>query len=154
MTSAPTRTFPLRLRPGQDLRECLERLARVRGVRAGIVLSAVGSLEDPNIRFAGAERAVTLGGCFEIVSLAGTVCREGAHLHIAVADADGRVLGGHVAFGCRIYTTAELVISELAAVAFARRFDAQTGYRELTITRRWRPLRSRRIALKPVPMRP
>jgi len=37
-----------------------------------------------------------------------------------------------------VYTTAEIVVAELRAVAFARRFDAQTGYRELNIIRRWR----------------
>jgi len=83
------RTLPLRLRPGQDLRATLERVARLRGVRAGFVLSAVGSLEDPCIRFAGAAAAISLPGRFEIVSLSGTLSREGAHLHIAIADAQG-----------------------------------------------------------------
>lgn len=88
------RTFPLRLRPGQDLRAALERLARTRGVRAGIVLSAVGSLEAPCIRFAGAQNPSALPGCFEIVSLTGTVCRDGVHLHAALAGAQGQVVGG------------------------------------------------------------
>jgi len=48
------------------------------------------------------------------------------------------VVGGHVANGRRIYTTAEIVVEELPAVAFARRFDEQTGYWELNIIRRWR----------------
>lgn len=132
------RTLPLRLRPGQDLRASLERLARVRCVRAAVVLSAVGSLENPSIRFAGAAQAVALAGRFEIVCLSGTVSREGAHLHIAIADAQGSVVGGHVVPGCRVYTTAEIVLAELRAAVFARRFDAQSGYRELRIARRWR----------------
>ena len=101
MKGALERALPLRLRPGQDLRASLERLSRVRRLRAGIVLSAVGSLEDPCIRFAGAQRAVSLAGRFEIVALSGTLCRSGAHLHVALAGADGQVVGGHVANGCR-----------------------------------------------------
>jgi predicted DNA-binding protein with PD1-like motif len=93
------------------LRAALERLARIRGVRAGIVLSAVGSLEEPCIRFAGAQHPAALPGRFEIVSLTGTVCREGVHLHVALADAQGHVMGGHVATGCRVHTTAEIVIA-------------------------------------------
>ena len=143
------RTLPLRLRPGQDLRASLERLARVRCVRAAVVLSAVGSLENPRIRFAGAAQTTSLAGRFEIVCLSGTVSREGAHLHIAIADAQGSVMGGHVGPGCRVYTTAEIVLAELRAVAFARRFDAQTGYRELRIGRRWSA-----IGFKPMPRRP
>ena len=108
-------------------------------MRAGIVLSAVGSLEAPCIRFAGAQNPSALPGCFEIVSLTGTVCRDGVHLHAALAGAQGQVVGGHVAAGCHVYTTAEIVIGELFGVVFARRFDGQTGYRELEIARRWRP---------------
>ncbi len=146
MKGALERALPLRLRPGQDLRASLERLSRVRRLRAGIVLSAVGSLDDPCIRLAGAQRAVSLAGRFEIVALSGTLSRSGAHLHVALAGADGQVVGGHGANGCRVYTTAEIVVAELPAVAFARRFDAQTGYRELNILRRWR---SGEAALKP-----
>lgn len=83
MTRPTLRTLPLRLRPGQDLRASLERAVRVRGVRAGIVLSAVGSLKDPRVRLAGAAEATLLPGAFEIVCLTGTLSREGAHLHIA-----------------------------------------------------------------------
>ena len=113
MKGALERALPLRLRPGQDLRASLERLSRVRRLRAGIVLSAVGSLEDPCIRFAGAQRAVSLAGRFEIVALSGTLSRSGAHLHVALAGADGQVVGGHVANGCRVYTTAEIVVGRI-----------------------------------------
>jgi uncharacterized protein len=110
----------------------------MRRMRAAVVLSAVGSLENPCIRFAGAAQATALAGRFEIVCLSGTASREGAHLHIAIADAQGSMIGGHVGPGCRVYTTAEIVLAELRAVVFARRFDPRTGYRELRIGRRWR----------------
>jgi predicted DNA-binding protein with PD1-like motif len=35
--------------------------------------------------------------------------------------------------GCRIYTTAELVIGVLPALVYTREPDLQTGYNELTI---------------------
>jgi uncharacterized protein len=135
------RIHPLRLRPGQDLRESLERFTRIRGVRAAVVLSAVGSLRNPHVRFADDAQPTVLAGSFEILSLAGTLSREGAHLHIAMADSSGTVLGGHLARGCAVHTTAEIVIAELRGIQFARRFDVQTGYRELVIRGRARGLR-------------
>lgn len=98
------RIHPLRLRPGQDLRDSLECYARVRDVRAGVVLSAVGSLCDPSLRFAGNSEATPLAGNFEIVSLVGTLSRAGAHLHMAIADRTEKVLGGHVVRGCAVHT--------------------------------------------------
>ncbi len=129
---------PLRLRPGQDLRESLERFARLRRIRAGVVLSAVGSLCDPSLRLADNGQATLLAGNFEIVSLVGTLSRAGAHLHMAIADRTGAVVGGHLVRGCAVRTTAEIVIAELPGSRFARRFDPETGYRELVIEGRRR----------------
>jgi hypothetical protein len=56
-------------------------------------------------------------------------------LHAALADASGRVFGGHVAFGCRVRTTAEILLVELPGWSFSRRHDDTTGDRELVIER-------------------
>jgi predicted DNA-binding protein with PD1-like motif len=72
----------------------------------------------------------------EIVSLVGTLSPEGSHLHIALSRRDGQCVGGHVLDACIVHTTAELVIGELTDLAFGRKPDRETGYRELGITRR------------------
>ena len=59
--------------------------------------------------------------------------RGGAHLHASLADADGRVLGGHVAPGCIVRTTAEVLLALLDDVRFTREPDAATGYAELHV---------------------
>lgn len=69
----------------------------------------------------------------EIVSLVGTLTAEGGHLHLAVADAEGRVFGGHLVEGCTVYTTAEIAIGDLEHLKFVRVVDAETGYKELEI---------------------
>ena len=75
----------------------------------------------------------TLRGDLEILSLAGSLSPDGAHLHIAVADARGRVTGGHVAQGCIVRTTAEILLALLPDVRFRRAPDARTGCQELVI---------------------
>ncbi|HEX5736946.1 MAG TPA: PPC domain-containing DNA-binding protein, partial [Hydrogenophaga sp.] len=104
------KTLPIRLTPGQDLREALEAAVREEGCQAAFVLSGIGSLVDARIRFAGADEPLLIRGDSEILSLSGTVGVGAAgdagqghsHLHMAVAAATGEVLGGHVAPGCRV----------------------------------------------------
>ncbi|MCM5681402.1 DNA-binding protein [Schlegelella sp. S2-27] len=130
------RTLPLRLSPGQDLRRALEAALATEGVRAAFVLSGVGSLDVAQLRLAGAEAPVALQGPIEILTLAGTLSDQGSHLHAALSLADGRVLGGHVAPGCMVRTTAEVLLAALPEWEFRRMADAATGYRELVIRRR------------------
>lgn len=103
-------------------------------MRAAIASGAVGSLTHVNLRLAGADQNTSRSGKFEIVSLSGTLSPGGSHLHMSVADEQGRTLGGHVMEGCRVFTTLEIVILELPDLAFDRTPDPQTGYRELRIS--------------------
>ena len=64
--------------------------------QAGCVISAVGSLSVAEMRFAGAAVATTIRGDLEILSLSGTLSADGAHLHIAIAESSGAVIGGHL----------------------------------------------------------
>jgi predicted DNA-binding protein with PD1-like motif len=69
----------------------------------------------------------------EIVSLVGTLCSSGLHLHISLSRRDGACIGGHLVAGCIVNTTAELVIGEAPLVEFRRLPDAATGYAELSV---------------------
>lgn len=102
-------------------------------MNAGFVLQGIGSLSVAQLRLAGAKRATELRGDLEILSLAGSLSSDGAHLHMAVADAQGRVLGGHVAAGCLVRTTAEVLLALLPAFHFAREKDPGSGFNELVI---------------------
>jgi len=119
----------VRLAPGMDLRVELTRLAR--DLEAAFILSGIGSLDPAALRFAGKPEATILRGDYEILTLAGTLGMGGVHLHMSVSDAQGRVLGGHVAAGSIVRTTAEIVIGRAEGWIFERADDPQTGYREL-----------------------
>ncbi len=131
--SSPLKTYALRLRPGQDLKQELTAFVTKNQIWAGAVLTCVGSLTHVALRLANQDNATTYQGHFEIVSLVGTLSTAGSHLHLSVADSSGRTLGGHLLDGCRIYTTAELVLAELPALEFRRETDATFGYKELTV---------------------
>jgi len=127
------KVVPLRLQPGDDLRQALETWMGEQQEQAGCVISAVGSLSVAELRFAGAAAATTIRGDLEILSLSGTLSTDGAHLHIAVADSSGAVIGGHLCSGSLVRTTAELVIGLLPEWQFRRERDPATGYAELAI---------------------
>jgi predicted DNA-binding protein with PD1-like motif len=99
---------PLRLQPGSDLRQSLEASASANGATSAFVVAGIGSLSNARLRFAGAESETSLAGMFEILCLSGTLTQSGAHLHMAIADEQGRVVGGHVCYGNAVRTTAEI----------------------------------------------
>lgn len=133
---------PLRLRPGADLRAAVEASvaaicavhgAWLGGQGAAFVLQGIGSLSVAQLRFAGMPQATELRGDLEILTLAGSVSPDGAHLHMSVSDAEGKVTGGHVAAGCIVRTTAELMLALLPGHAFSRETDLASGYQELVV---------------------
>ena len=130
---SPVEAHALRLHPGDDLKQALVAYARAKHLRAGFVATCVGSLRETRLRFADQHDATAIAGKMEIVSLVGTVAEGSAHLHLSVADGQGRAFGGHLVDGCIVYTTAEIVLGELPALRFERRPDPVTTYSELTI---------------------
>lgn len=124
---------PVRLAPGDDLRGRIEAIAREQGLAAAFVVQGIGSLSVAQLRFAGIDEPATLSGDLEILTLAGSVSPDGAHLHMSVADAHGRVYGGHVAHGSIVRTTVELLLALLPEYRFAREHDEATGFVELLI---------------------
>lgn len=131
-----SRIHVLRLKPHQDLRLALQDYTRTNHLRAGFIITAVGSLESANLRLADQKNPTHFSGKFEIVSLVGTLSPDGPHLHISLSDETGKTIGGHLVEGCPIYTTAEIVIGEAEDLQFSRPLDAQTGFNELQIQQR------------------
>ncbi len=125
----------LRLGPEADLRQELQEYVKRTGLSAVAVVTCVGSLKQAALRFADQPSGEILDGPWEILSLVGCGGSGGWHLHLSVGDHTGRVLGGHLLDGSRIYTTAEIVLVELPTLDFPRQPDPRTGYPELAPVR-------------------
>ncbi|MGQ9910236.1 MAG: PPC domain-containing DNA-binding protein [Candidatus Flexifilum sp.] len=128
-------THVIRLRPGQDLKRSLIEFTQQQGLRAAFVVTCVGSLRRAALRLANREETTIFDDKFEICALVGTLDPEGCHLHIALADGTGRMIGGHLQEGSLVYTTAEIVIGVAPGLHFRREHDPETGYPELVIER-------------------
>ena len=131
--SSQQKIYAFRLKPHEDLKQGIVTFATDNKIKAGCIVTCVGSLEKYNIRFANQPTGSEQTGHFEIVSLVGTLSDTYAHLHVSVADSTGATIGGHLLDGNKIYTTAEIVIMELTSKEFAREKDNTYGYDELLV---------------------
>jgi uncharacterized protein len=127
------RNYTFRLKPGQDLFDTISLFVRENHIQAGCVLSGVGSLTHVALRFANQDSYTNVDGYFEIVSITGTISVNGSHLHLSASGEDGKTLGGHLDSGCKIYTTAEIVITAFDDVVYKREFAEDSGYEELVV---------------------
>lgn len=125
------KTLCVRLNPKEDLKKRIMQICAENKIQAACVLSSVGSLSQLKLRLANASQILEKSEYFEIISLNGTVSVSGIHLHMAVADQNGQVLGGHLVDGNIIYTTCELVLVEIDSAVFLRELDSQTGFQEI-----------------------
>ena len=125
--------YTFRLSPGQDLLDDIDAFVMQKHIEAGCVLSGVGSLTHAVLRLANRETLNEYTGYFEIVSITGLVSMHGSHVHISISDGDGVTIGGHLVSGCKIYTTAEIVIAAFSDVVYKREFAEDSGYDELVV---------------------
>ena len=130
------KTYAFRLKPGQDLKRELVAFAAANDLKSGVILTCVGSVRQAALRLANKPNTTMYEGMREIVSLTGTLCPDGPHLHISLSDGEGVTIGGHLQDGNLIYTTAEVVIGELEDVVFCRELCTESTYDELVVKSR------------------
>ncbi|MBC7337171.1 MAG: DNA-binding protein [Clostridia bacterium] len=124
----------VRLARGEDLWEALQRLARERGVRCGWV-QFIGAVERAIISYYQQEERryarLELLRPLEIAAGQGNVSlKEGVpfvHAHLCLADAAGRVFGGHLEPGTVVFAVEVLLQEVETASAPVRSYDAETG---------------------------
>lgn len=134
------KVITIRLKEGQFFREEIERIVREEGIRAGVILSAVGGIKNAALRVpkldTGEHVVKQMEGPFELVSCMGTLSPDGCHIHVSVSDREGRCYGGHLKEGCAVFCTIELVIGVIEGTTFYRQMDTETGFEELTVEER------------------
>lgn len=119
------------------MKEEIEKMAQKSHIQAGVLLSIVGALENATLRMAGAtpdnQEVKNFAEPFEIVSGTGTISQDGCHIHIAISDKEGKVIGGHLKGGCVVDMTVEIVIGIFEDASYKRVYDKDTGFKELEI---------------------
>ena len=121
-----------RLLKGMDLKKEIEEYV-VNNKITGVITCSVGSLNKIAIRLADGKTILEKKDKFEIVSVTGTLSPDGVHIHIAVSDSVGNLIGGHLKDGCIVNTTSEVCLQVFDNIKFKREFDESTGYEELVV---------------------
>ena len=127
------KTHTFRLTPGKDLRQGIDTFVMLNKIQAGCLVTCVGNLSRAVLRMSDGKTIQTFDKSLEIVSLVGTLEAGNSHLHIALSDEEGNVVGGHLKEGSIVGVTAEIVIGELKNTLFRRELDPDTGYEELMV---------------------
>ena len=135
MKASKIDSYAFRLKPKEDLKTGIISFAKKENIKAGAIVTCVGSLTPFHLRFANQEKGSKQNGHFEIVSMTGTFSDSTSHLHISVSDSTGQTIGGHLLEGNLISTTVELVVINLKDFEFTRETDSTFGYKELSIKR-------------------
>jgi predicted DNA-binding protein with PD1-like motif len=131
------KTFVERLHKGSDLKLEIKRIAKENHFSAACIVNAVGSLSKLIIRtdVRDGKPVIKEYGKVEIVSLIGTIGKDGGHLHIHIAggQTNGNVVGGHLVDGCIVHTTVELMFLVMNDMEFKTVLDPNTGFDELLV---------------------
>lgn len=135
-SASQQQTYALRLKPHADLKQSISEFAKANNIKAGVIVTCVGSLGQYNIRFANQQNGSKAKGHFEVLSLTGTFTDSAMHLHLSVADSTGNCIGGHLLDENLVYTTIELVLADLTDLEFRRETDSTYGYPELVIKKK------------------
>ncbi len=122
-----------RLPHGGDLLEEISELARREGIKTGTV-TAIGAVKRARIGYydqAGRRyREWDLEEPLEICSCQGNISLKtgevSVHVHIILADSEGKTAGGHLCPGTVIFA-AECRIEELRGPELQREYDEKTG---------------------------
>ncbi|MEM2901419.1 MAG: DNA-binding protein [Candidatus Bathyarchaeia archaeon] len=146
------RAVLVKVEPGNDLHTCLREAVSKLGIKAGLIVSGVGSLKKARLRnlerfpdeypIRDEHRAfTTVEGPLEILSLEGNILERSdgeltVHAHITlskVEDGGPKVLGGHLVEGNETYVMVEIALAELEGVKAVRAIHPETKGWELQL---------------------
>jgi len=112
------RTWVIRIDPGEDVLESINKFLEKNGVSQGYVAAGYGTLTRASLHWVRHNRLPTdnlfadVEGGIEILAANGLVTEGEPHVHIALSTPTG-AFGGHLEPGSKAYVLCEFVVVEL-----------------------------------------
>ena len=122
---SPKRILILRIDPGEDVLESIQKFLQEANVRQAVVLGGYGTLAAYHIHWVTHNRIPTDNafgrgeGGIEILSMNGLVVDGEPHIHVVLSTQEG-AFGGHLEPGCTAYVVCEVFFAEVEGVALSR----------------------------------
>ena len=133
------RVIAVRLKPGTDVLLGLQEACERNGINNGVILSAIGSLQDPHFcnpvelptkAGYGYGETLHLTGPIELTSASGIICHDdegntNLHVHMTVTDRHGNAHGGHLVEGTKVLLPVDVILAEIEGLVMGRKFDEE-----------------------------
>ena len=133
------RVIAVRLKPGTDVLLGLQEACERNGINNGVILSAIGSLQDPHFcnpvelptkAGYGYGETLHLTGPIELTSASGIICHDdegntNLHVHMTLTDRHGNAHGGHLVEGTKVLLTVDVILAEIEGLVMGRKFDEE-----------------------------
>lgn len=131
----------IRVIPGSDVIEGIEDACRKLRIKAGAIISCIGSLQRASVMIAiplhnkvgaGYSEPITLEGPLELLSGQGTIGQDeqgevAVHLHAVMSDKEGHLYGGHLVKGHNpVLITCEMLLAEIEGIKIQKGYDPET----------------------------
>ncbi len=115
----------VRVDPGEDVLESIQRFLKEAGVQQAVVLGGYGTLAAYHLHWVTHNRIPTENvfrrgqGGIEILAMNGLVVDGEPHIHVALSTPEG-AFGGHLEPGCMAYVLCEVFVGEVEGVPLSR----------------------------------
>ena len=133
------RVIAVRLKPGTDVLLGLQEACERNGINNGVILSAIGSLQDPHFcnpvelptkAGYGYGETLHLTGPIELTSASGIICHDdegntNLHVHMTLTDRHGNAHGGHLVEGTKVLLKVDVILAEIEGLVMGRKFDEE-----------------------------
>ncbi len=133
------RVIAVRLKPGTDVLLGLQEACERNGLNNGVILSAIGSLQDPHFcnpvelptkAGYGYGEVLHLTGPIELTNASGIICHDdegktNLHVHMTLTDRHGNAHGGHLVEGTKVLLTVDVILAEIEGLVMGRKFDEE-----------------------------
>ncbi len=125
--------FCVYMERGDDFHECIERAAEQKDVRAGVILSGIGTFDVARIHhivhtgFPAEDKFITIEGPVELCSVDGIIADGVPHMHCTMALRGQELFSGHLEPGCRVLYLAEVAIARLKGAELVRAEHPEHG---------------------------
>jgi uncharacterized protein len=114
----------VRLDPGEDILDSLQKAARSQGITSAVIVSGVGSVDRYHAHVVETPQLppgnvyFSSEGALDILAVTGMVLGGEVHAHITFSDPT-HALGGHLEQGCRVLTFAVIALIEVPSEDFS-----------------------------------
>jgi hypothetical protein len=122
--------YRIRLDRGDLLLESINAAIKRYGIQDGLVLTAVGSLQECTYHAASTlatvaeDKYFTVKGPMELLNLNGIIAAGEPHLHMILSTIKRGAFGGHLEKGCKVLYRVEITIAKTSGPPLERKLNA------------------------------